>query len=829
MPDFSSLIAELRRRNVLKAGGAYVAGGWVFFQLADTLLPLVGTPNWVLQALMILLILGLPFVLAFAWAFELTPEGLKRTAEVDVDASQTHATGRKLQYLIAGLLGLALIGVGSDRFFGPSSEGSTVEMSVLPGALPLPQGVQAIAVMPFTASGPETDVWREGMVSMLTTNLAGMSGLYPIDTRTVLARWREHASEGGAADLATTLAAARATQATLAVVGDVVSAGDVMRISASVYDTQTGRALRQLRAEGDVDAFMALIDQITVQVVETARDSDRDGRALPVPDVSALTTASLPALRAHLRGEERLRRSLFEQAIPEFERAVDLDSTFAMAHLHLAKTYPLAPSSALFDDLQEAQARARQHLRAADRHGSRLPARERALLQSAVAYGEGAYIRSAEIIKEAAEASPSDPELWFEYGNATYDPVVARSVGAGAGGEFTTAFRHALRRVLALDSTMTPAYFALAQAAIARGDTTTARQHLQAYRRHVAPEEGDSDDQGAALASLRGALQLAYGTPTQQAEVVRQFAAGTYASGGRFIGGAMQRDPTAEALRAQEQIGDVFVEQNGLYTFRTIAWLRAGRYDTVRRFVRDTSLVSASARLSRLEAATRLVSREAMEPTDVPPNLAAPLCEAQTPLLYRLMGCYRQARLTMMQTRDSSTMGGSDSATQHAVPGRNAQRLLQDVISVLTQADNVDLANVARGYVASLDGLAALRAGEPDAHSVLDSAHVLLVPFEIFGGEWEPMEVQVQSLIGRGEPARALPYAQIIATTDPYGHYLAGRAHEALGNLEAARTAYEQFVAAWRDADPSISALQHAKAMLGDTSDIGPTAGVVAP
>jgi tetratricopeptide (TPR) repeat protein len=374
---------------------------------------------------------------------------------------------------------------------------------------------------------------------------------------------------------------------------------------------------------------------------------------------------------------------------------------------------------------------------------------------------------------------------------------------------------------------MTPAYFALAQAAIARGDTTTARQHLQAYRRHVAPEEGDSDDQGAALASLRGALQLAYGTPTQQAEVVRQFADGAYASGGRFIGGALQRDPTAEALRAQEQIGDVFVEQNGLYTFRTIAWLRAGRYDTVRRFVRDTSLVSASARLSRLEAATRLVSREAMEPTDVPPNLAAPLCEAQTPLLYRLMGCYRQARLTMMQARDSSTMGGSDSATQHAAPGRNAQRLLQDVISVLTQAGNVDLANVARGYVTSLDGLAALRAGQPDAHSVLDSAHVLLVPFEIFGGEWEPMEVQVQSLIGGGEPARALPYAQIIATTDPYGHYLAGRAHEALGNLEAARTAYEQFVAAWRDADPDISALQHAKAMLGDTADIGPTAGVV--
>jgi len=98
--------------------GAYLAGGWVFYQIADAPLPLVGAPGWVARALVVLLAIGLPFVLAFAWAFELTPEGLKRTAEVDPAQSQTDATRRKIQYLIAGLLATAVVVLAVDRFAG---------------------------------------------------------------------------------------------------------------------------------------------------------------------------------------------------------------------------------------------------------------------------------------------------------------------------------------------------------------------------------------------------------------------------------------------------------------------------------------------------------------------------------------------------------------------------------------------------------------------------------------------------------------------------------------------------------------------------------------
>jgi hypothetical protein len=87
-----------------------------------------------------------------------------------------------------------------------------------------------------------------------------------------------------------------------------------------------------------------------------------------------------------------------------------------------------------------------------------------------------------------------------------------------------------------------------------------------------------------------------------------------------------------------------------------------------------------------------------------------------------------------------------------------------------------------------------------------------------YNSNWHAMEQQVRALLEAGEPGRALPYAATIATHDPYGHYLAGRAHEAAGNPEAARTAYQQFTSAWRDADPDTPALRYAQSVLDGTA-----------
>ncbi len=111
-----SLIAELKRRNVFRVGVAYAIGAWVIAQVADLVLDNIEAPDWVMQAIMLVLAIGLPLALIVAWAFELTPEGFKREAEVDRTESITHVTGRKLDFAIIGLLVIAVAYFAVDKF-----------------------------------------------------------------------------------------------------------------------------------------------------------------------------------------------------------------------------------------------------------------------------------------------------------------------------------------------------------------------------------------------------------------------------------------------------------------------------------------------------------------------------------------------------------------------------------------------------------------------------------------------------------------------------------------------------------------------------------------
>ena len=113
-----SLFEELKRRNVIRVGIAYVLLGWVVLQAADFALDLVDAPNWVIQALSIVVIVGLPFALFFSWAFEVTPEGIKREEDVDRTSSITPQTGRKLDKAIIGFLALSVVLLLVDRQVG---------------------------------------------------------------------------------------------------------------------------------------------------------------------------------------------------------------------------------------------------------------------------------------------------------------------------------------------------------------------------------------------------------------------------------------------------------------------------------------------------------------------------------------------------------------------------------------------------------------------------------------------------------------------------------------------------------------------------------------
>lgn len=128
MPFF----AELKRRNVVRVGIAYVVAGWLLAQVGEFAAGYLGAPDWALKIFVLFLILGLPMVLVFAWAFELTPEGLKLEKHVDREKSITMQTGRKLDFVIIVVMAIALMYMVADKFVGKPTAPTEAAPTITP-------------------------------------------------------------------------------------------------------------------------------------------------------------------------------------------------------------------------------------------------------------------------------------------------------------------------------------------------------------------------------------------------------------------------------------------------------------------------------------------------------------------------------------------------------------------------------------------------------------------------------------------------------------------------------------------------------------------------
>ena len=120
-----ALIAELKRRNVFRVGIAYVIGAWVIAQVADLVLENIEAPDWVMQAIMLVLAIGLPLALILAWAYEITPEGVKSDSASITSQNVVQTADRKLTYIILAMV-VVMAGIQiSDRFFDSSQNQDT--------------------------------------------------------------------------------------------------------------------------------------------------------------------------------------------------------------------------------------------------------------------------------------------------------------------------------------------------------------------------------------------------------------------------------------------------------------------------------------------------------------------------------------------------------------------------------------------------------------------------------------------------------------------------------------------------------------------------------
>jgi TolB-like protein/thioredoxin-like negative regulator of GroEL len=319
-----SLFAELKRRNVIRVGLAYVVAGWLLVQVLEIAADIFEAPSWAMKFAVTLIAVGLVPVLIFSWAYEITPEGIKREAEVDPDASITHQTGRKLNVALIVLVGLALVTFVAERaFFYGSVESRRGEdgavATQIDGGAPVARDA-SVAVLPFTTRSRNEDdqFFSDGVHDDLLTQLAKIGELKVI-SRTSVMEYRDTTKR--IPDIAAELGVATVVE------GAVQRSGDMVRITAQLIDAQTDEHLWQLTDNREaLEAYQRagwLLDGWTGDNAARAEEALR--RAVDLDPRFAAAWARLA--HAHMsqywfRGQTEARR---QQAWDALQRAKALD------------------------------------------------------------------------------------------------------------------------------------------------------------------------------------------------------------------------------------------------------------------------------------------------------------------------------------------------------------------------------------------------------------------------------------------------------------------------------------------------------------------------
>jgi TolB-like protein len=311
-----SFFAEFKRRNVFRVGIAYVIVGWLLAQVAELAFDAFGAPDWVLKSVLVVLLLGLPLALIFAWVFELTPEGLKLEKDVDRSQSITAQTGRRLDFIIIGVLAVAVAFLLVDKFLLGTSD--------TPSDKIVATETQSIAVLPFVNISDDKDYFADGLSEALLNLLAKMPELK------VAARTSSFAFKGRNEDL-------REIGDTLGVEtvleGTVQRSGERLRVTAQLINVEDGFHIWS----DSYDRQMADIFDIQDEVAGAISDALK----LHLVPPSARPTHSAEAYALYL--EALARRSTpnenYQDQIDLLDRAIRIDPQFAKAYELKASIY----------------------------------------------------------------------------------------------------------------------------------------------------------------------------------------------------------------------------------------------------------------------------------------------------------------------------------------------------------------------------------------------------------------------------------------------------------------------------------------------------------
>ena len=438
-----SFFEELKRRNVIRVGIAYVVVAWLVMQFADVVLGNIAAPQWVFKVIMLVLGIGFPLVLVFAWAFEMTPEGLKKEKDVDRSQSITPQTGKKLNNTILVLLALAVVYLLFDKFSGSAQPGSdhfsqqtsgqaqpgsdhfsqqtasqttgANEKSALTPVEAIAQAGneaesaisrQSIAVLPFANRSDEKEdlYFTDGIHDDLLTQLANIKGLKVISRTSVMA-YRDTTKQ--IPEIAKELGVSKILE------GGIQRAGDRIRINAQLIDVATDEHLwaETFDREMTVDNIFDIQSEITRHIVAAVRGELTD------EETSALAqqpTDNLDAYEAYLQAKVFLNDPLYSpdkyiNAEVWLKKAVAADHGFALAWSLLVAIHGQAIWQGYEDSPERFQA-ALEALNNAEKFGPGLP--ETLAARAEYLYRTQTDYHAAEpLFAQASQAKPGDSDL----------------------------------------------------------------------------------------------------------------------------------------------------------------------------------------------------------------------------------------------------------------------------------------------------------------------------------------------------------------------------------------------------------------------------------
>jgi tetratricopeptide (TPR) repeat protein len=329
--NLTNFFAELKRRNVYKVAVAYAVVAWLLVQAASIILPAFEAPGWTMKVLIAALAIGFPIAVVFAWAFEITPEGIKRESEVEANKSIRTRAGRKI---VALTIGLAVVAAGLLAFQllrGTSHEKPANQLLTEKDTI-------VLADFSNTTDDPVFDsTLRQGLASQLeqTPFLTLISDSTIAHTLTLMSKPRDQRLTP---ELAREVGQRLGTAAIIE--GSISALGTQYVLSLKAVSCQSGNLLAQEQetATGKEQVLKALGEGATKlrRKLGESLPSVQKYDALP----EDMTTSSLEALQAYALGNKATDiDNDYLAAVTFFQRAITLDPNFAMAYLQLAESY----------------------------------------------------------------------------------------------------------------------------------------------------------------------------------------------------------------------------------------------------------------------------------------------------------------------------------------------------------------------------------------------------------------------------------------------------------------------------------------------------------